>query len=361
MKKYFIIIVLLVLIILYSISSSGAIMREIVSYRNDLDSPLGADKYKYGDLYGFSYLQEYRLLLGSDSPSVKLDRYNVPKIIDLYVVHDSYLNPPYIESNSITSEISNYYEFADESNLISLDTTKKNILVIEIVERNIRKYAQRNNNFHTHKASNEDLMIGAYLALKRFYRIVFNPNFDQNFHYNVFEYHFLTPLKELRADINYMLFEQIDPMVVISSDRKYLYLAETIDTSKNTSSFNPIKDKEIDEIIKTLNAKYDYYKSIGFREIYFSIIPNPVTILNTEKYKYNELIPKIQNHKNLNMPMIDIYSVFKRRNKDVQIYQSSDSHWTIDGFRLWVNELNNKLAVIATAKEEKEIKQGFPN
>lgn len=345
MKKKFAIIVLGFLSILYILSSSGAAMREILSYRKDLYPPFSSDRYKYGDLYGFSYLKEFKIPYCSDPVYVQLEKFNRPRNINLYIVHDSYLREDYVRSDSIFCGVNKYYSYKNEKNVISLDTSKTNVLVIEIVERNLRNYPAKKLYLKNEAPALNETQANFYSSLKPVYWTIFNPLFNQNLEYNTFEYIFFTPLKEFKAQMGYKLFNRIDPMVVISSDRRYLYLSETIDTNLSTSSFKYVGDKEVNEIVKELNYKYQYYRSMGFREVYFSIIPNPVTILNTEKYSYNELIPKIQRNRNLKMPMIDIYSVFKKQN--IQLYNRSDSHWTINGFHLWMNELNRRLSGLA--------------
>jgi hypothetical protein len=93
-----------------------------------------------------------------------------------------------------------------------------------------------------------------------------------------------------------------------------------------------------------MNRLYQYYRAKGFDEVYFSIIPNPVTILYPEMGKYNEIISRVMHHPNLKVPVIDVYDQF--RSAAVRIYSKADTHWSVNGFNIWLNEFNKKLAVL---------------
>ena len=230
---------------------------------------------------------------------------------------------------------------------IALDTNRKNILLIEIAERNLRymtdtaaiyskaALANKRNVTATSSATLSAFSDGFSLGF------IFNPLIEQNLQFSLFDYRFFTPFKEMKAQLNYRLFNRASEGVKVSANGKYLYLAETVDSTQITSSFNPVSDKEIDKLVYTLNLTYRHYKLLGFDEVYFSIVPNPVTILNTGKYGYNELIPKVQNDERLEMKIIDAYTPFKKSTN--QLYQYSDSHWNNNGFCLWMSQVDREL------------------
>ena len=125
--------------------------------------------------------------------------------------------------------------------------------------------------------------------------------------------------------------------VFFSSNNNFLFLAET-----KKSVENEISETEIKKAVNNLNEIYKYYKNKGFDEVYISIIPNPVSIIEPECQKYNNLIPLIQKDNDVKMPFIDIYSIFKKTKWNV--YYRSDSHWNTNGSQLWINELNRILS-----------------
>jgi hypothetical protein len=140
------------------------------------------------------------------------------------------------------------------------------------------------------------------------------------------------------------LFDKVDKEVKMGPDHKYLLYYQTVDTSMESSSFREIPDFEIDTLINKLNRLESHYRACGFKEIYLSIIPNPVTILypQYEGFEYNELIPRIEHNTKLKMKVVDVYNDFKVAQNP--IYQFSDTHWNRNGDNIWLNNLNSILS-----------------
>jgi hypothetical protein len=59
------------------------------------------------------------------------------------------------------------------------------------------------------------------------------------------------------------------------------------------------------------------------------------------QFAYNQLIPKIQKHPDLKMPVIDIYSIFKQH--PIGVFAKNETHWTNEGMQLWIDEVNRTL------------------
>ncbi len=131
--------------------------------------------------------------------------------------------------------------------------------------------------------------------------------------------------------------QHIQPGISDEGDR--LFLTETIDSKDICSSYSAITDEEYNNIRNNMNVLYDYYREEGFDEMYISVIPNPVTILEPEGY--NGLIPRLQNDTALRMKFIDVYSVFKETDK--YIYRPGDTHWNDNGIQLWIQTVNDTL------------------
>lgn len=336
-----------VFMVVFFSSSSDELMKTTAQYRYALANVFGSDKYAYGDLYGLAYLPAFKITAQQEA---KLDFCGKTRNINLYAICDSYLWF-FVKGNADFCGVDKYafsrWTHGDKMNIL-LDSNRKNVLLIEVAERNLRymtdtaaifskaavtvqdTVANTGVNTATVEPSNSDFSVS-----------VFNPLIEQNLQFSLFDYRFFTPFKEMKAQLNYKLFNRSNEGVKVSANGKYLYLAETVDSTQVTSSFNPVSAKEIDKLVYTLNLTYRHYKLLGFDEVYFSVIPNPVTILNTEKYGYNELIPKVQNNETLEMKIIDAYTPFKK--STAQLYQYSDSHWNNNGFHLWTSQVDREL------------------
>ena len=167
----------------------------------------------------------------------------------------------------------------------------------------------------------------------------FNKNINQAIQFNVFDYNFIIPMFEYKAALNYYLFNRASGDAVISNDRKYLLLRQTITKTDATSSYSPLQPNESEHIVDALNKIYDYYKSAGFNEVYLSVVPNPVTIL--QPVGYNNLIPLVQTNTHLKMKVIDLYAVFKHSDQD--LYWHGDTHWNYTGIKIWLDMVNRLL------------------
>jgi hypothetical protein len=307
----------------------------------------GTDKYRYGDLYGFTYLSKFRVdkTQGEDN-LVRFDTTAADtKKIDLYALSDSYgweifKHPSLFHNvNKITFTRLNDRQITP----IKLDSSKKNILLLETSERNIRlvyedtAYVKR---FFDVK-STIDNTAAAGKKQEDNIRLKFKLNdIGANVEFNIWDYRFLTPFKEFKADSYYALFGRAGKGAYVSDDKKYLLYDLTIDTIYKQSSFKPIEKKELDDIITTLNNIYDHYRSKGFDEVYIAIVPNPVSILypNYHGLKYNHLTELVQNNKSLKCKVIDANTAFKQAQQ--QIYCTSDSHWNYNGEKIWLSLAN---------------------
>jgi hypothetical protein len=83
---------------------------------------------------------------------------------------------------------------------------------------------------------------------------------------------------------------------------------------------------------------------MGFKQVYVSFIPNPVSIVypTYNNYTYNELISRIQSSRSLRIPFIDVYTDLK--NSTVPVYSCNDTHWNWDGCNLWLDHFNDSLS-----------------
>jgi len=342
MKKIIAYLFLILFLIIYGIGSSKTIMGKL---KNSVFTR------KSGDLYYFSYLKAYKnfrdvaTILVQPLPQVS------EKKVNLYALHDSYVGDmPDSMLRGVNQYKHKWFSSKSEKLISILDSSKTNVLLVEMVERNLRGFTatsivdhieiqqlEQNNKVQPLLEDKQTIKIND-TKLKNLF---FYPFLNQNLEYILFENAIGSYFKEIKAELTYKLFNRTDKDVRISADKKYLYYAQTVDTVNTTSSFCPLRQGELDKLVHELNTTYHSYKSQGFDEVYFVFPPNPVSILQTEPQSYNQLLPTLENHPHLKAKMIPLYAIF--RQSPLELYLHSDSHWNKNGKQLFVNELNKKL------------------
>lgn len=168
---------------------------------------------------------------------------------------------------------------------------------------------------------------------------LFNKYINQNLQCNLFNYNFVMPMFEAKAALNYYLFNRASGDVIISKDRNFLFLKETVTYTDEGSSYSRFADNDITKLIDNINTIYEHYRQNGFNEVYLSVIPNSATIM--QPGEYNNLIPTIQNDPRLKMKVIDAYTAFKNA-KEV-LYLPGDTHWNNRGRQMWLDMVNEKI------------------
>jgi hypothetical protein len=337
------------------LTSSNAGMKWITQDRYSRMGLLGADKYLYGDLYGLTYLSKFKHVKDTNFvplPPAK-DQKTYPKSANLFILGDSYLY-------SFFKEDPRYYFGVNEvkfirwsvANLVEITPlkNKKNILLIESVERNMPGLF----NLNSVKARLNGLerlsLVPNLRQRMTFFVSEINKGFKENFYHETqesniefawFNFGFLESLKELKADFNLNFFGRVDKNVTISKGQHFLYLAETVNPTHVGSTFSEISEAQINGQVKQLNAIQEYYKAKGFDEVIFSIIPNPVSVLKTENRAINHIIQRIKMHPGFKGTLIDP-SVDLSKNAASNFF-TSDSHWNQRGAKIWLDQLNLQL------------------
>ena len=233
-----------------------------------------------------------------------------------------------------------------------LDRTKKNIFIIEISESQLRDYfaslrmlaeicdssLNANATSKTYLRNKPNVKMASFLP-ELAADMFFNRNINQNLQYNLFNYNFITPMFGYKAAINYYCFNRASGDVVISNDRQFLLYKGTVEDTGTGSSFSEINADEIRTIVDNLNTVYANFKAHGFNEVYLSIIPNTVSVV--EPAKYNHLIQLIEKNRQLKMPVIDAYSIYE--NNPRAYFLAGDTHWNNKGLLLWLKTVNERL------------------
>ncbi len=335
MKKTLLYIFSLSCLTVYILSSNREFMMWWADFRTyELEAPYA--KARYGDLYSNCFLPGFL-----DTAYIPLKEHrNEKENVDLYIIHDSYL------AGKIKKE-----NFKGLHKLFSLDygaarsfvpdVTKKNILVIECSERNAFWRLTDTATIYTCLNTNAPSPWKQPENTNDLANVFFNPNINQNLEFSLYDYEYFIPLKEWKADLNYSLFKRLPPDVAITQKEDYLLLSETVEKSSPTSSFTELDAAFLEFVTKQVNAISAHYKTRGFDEVYFSIIPNPVSILDQLRRPYNHKIELLEAHPSLKARYISTYFLFLHYPQ--KIYRTDDSHWNGNGLQLWVDEVNKRL------------------
>lgn len=292
------------------------------SFCNNMPSP-----YRNGDLYLFSNMPGYRMPLNRKMvrTPVKFHENN----ISLTIVGDSYMRD--FDSASFFPYDYRFIHWNNVPDTIQpLDNTKTNILIIETAERYCRWRLSKEN----------IIFIGEKKQLKTEKNEI-KLNAEDNLQYIVTSQDWVLPFKELKTYIYLNCFDKFDERVAKPDGKGRLYLEETINSEKNTSSYNYVSEIEIDSIVNKINIMSNNAQKIGYKKVYISIIPNASSLYLPINLPYNHLIERIQNNKNLKVPFIDAYGILKKQK--VPVFYNNDSHWNMDGQIVW---LANTMSII---------------
>lgn len=294
------------------------------------------DDYRYGDLYRLSYLPQFK----QDAFECKHGHFEDKNPIQLFLIGDSFTEEPKINLQDFPIEKYQYVHWAKHANY-QLDTTKRNILILETVERTLKDHFSKvADNFSNKNDINKNISFKQEIEKRfdEFEKNIVPKGTEERLAHTLFNYDFLLWFRELKATLNLNIFGRIENEVVLSKDKKNIFYADEADSTNSKSAFYVLTNAEIDVFIQNINQTREQYLRAGFDEVYLSIIPNKVSIISLDLGKYNHLIERIQKDKRLKTPLIDTYSVFKKSPK--KYYLKSDTHWTCDGREVWLQKVN---------------------
>jgi len=344
LRKTAVCLIILTGLLLMMLSTSRTCMQLISDRRNEQEAWWGVQKPIYGDLAHMAYLDDVDMFRSLRDYDFHRPADSVGKV-DLYMQGDSYT---WKVPDTAFAHLGQYkfgWRFRDDI-IYKLDTDRRNILLIEIAERYVRSYFS-NTDILQHVRAEQPLAAIPHSKYRRYAALsfpsmdwLFNPNINQNLEYNIFNYNFINPLRHLKAKMNYYCFNRASGDVVIADNKPQLFLKETVDGKRVENSYYPLQPGELQTIINNLNSIYDKYKADGFDNIYLSVIPNPVTII--QPAGYNGLIPALEGHASLKMKPLSIYKIYQATGG--KVYRTGDTHWNNIGLQLWLAEVNKILA-----------------
>ena len=294
------------------------------------------DDYRYGDLYRLSNLAKFRVPVDKCISSKVSEKNNV----SLILLGDSFTEAGRIDSTNFKAESFKRFFVAD-TNFTKLDKSRKNILIIETVERHFRERftkPYKNLQLTDNQVIKRNISEESYLQKALAYEVPYNTQRHETL---LFSSDFFLFFKEWKAWINWKLFNKIDEKVVLSKNEKHILYYLDAQPNGITSSFDKISEEEINILVQNINQTYNYYKNIGFQEVYLSIIPNKTSILASDLGEYNHLIERIQQNNALKMPFLDVYTPISQ--SKLLLYDVGDSHWNCNGKQIWLDKVNHQL------------------
>ncbi len=295
------------------------------------------DSYRYGDLYRLANLPQFKQR--TEACPKKYAGHSADNNIALYIIGDSFTEKQRIDKNDFGVERYLRTHWSDSLE-VQLDTAKRNVLILETVERHFREHFAapvRTLKISTHMTSDAPLVTDAKATD---WEKVLQQS-EEALTSFLFSSDFFLRLKEWKASLNLVWFGRHNDQVAISPDGKNILYCWDTDSTRITSSFKYLSDGELDTLIMGVNQAKDHYRALGFDEVYLSVIPNKTTIVAPEMGRYNHLVERAQKHPDLQVPIIDIWPLFNRHSKEV--YALSDTHWTCYGQGIWLEKVNEAL------------------
>ena len=299
-----------------------------------------ADDYRFGDLYRLSALSRFK------QPKVDCgseNRASDTASTHLYLIGDSFSEPQRLTQSDF--RVSHFQRVAwDYRQRAQLDPNKRNILLIESVERHIREHFTRPvQEFivdpDTSRTPTPKLPLRQRIS-NEFHR----SDIEERLESALFSHDWAFWFKELKANLTLDWFNRENSSVSLSKDHKHVFLRSDTDTTKTlNSSFAYVPDADIALVVDSLNTVAARYRRQGFDAVYLSIIPNKASILDPNRSHYNHLIERIQSHPKLRVPIINTYTAYKQ--SSTSPYLESDTHWNCEGRTLWLKLVREKLGI----------------
>ncbi len=308
------------------------------------------NQYSYGDLYNMSNLRAFKdtqfadndILTEADKPAR-----HYPDV-DLYTLGDSFTN---IDTSFYAGNRNFHRWVGNRIPLeVTLDTTKKNVLVVQIIERVLqeRMYSPEyesmfvNGGFVPESSANVPFVPGPEIPKPATSWLLtrFGEEINQRIEFLLFNSPLFMRFKEAKAQLLLALFDRTGGTTV-SKNKKHLFYKVEVDTTSSYSSFRSITDQRLDTLVDNLNTMRRHYLYMGFKEVYVCLVPNKVTILDPTYGKYNHQIERIEANPRLEAPIISTIDTLRQH---PDWYHLGDGHWNRKGKLFWLRQVNKVAA-----------------
>lgn len=306
----------------------------------------------YGDLYHRTFLRQFRegdflrnqALAGADKPAWRA------RNVNLYTLGDSFTE---IDTSFYAGHRNVHVWLTFGTAPADLDRSRKNILVIEVLERLIqqRLRVRPDSTVLIREGLTDPKAVArpvtgasgqnsAGAGWVSWLTARFGADLDYRLERLFFSSGLFVWLKERRAQLLLNGFGRV-PAGVVSRDGRHLFYDLEVDTTFDTSAFRHLSHCNTDSVVATINHVREHYRRLGFDEVYFSLVPNKVTVIDPQRGPYNHQIERIEGHPNRRAPLISLYDTLT---KHPDWYHRGDGHWNRLGKRYWLKVVNDKVA-----------------
>jgi hypothetical protein len=297
------------------------------------DTKIAQDEFRYGDLYRLSFLSQFK---DKDGKKCKCNFSPKKQKRSLTVLGDSFTEEGRVIAQMFDYEDYRWQYMNVKNPFPQVLPSKKNILILAPAERLFRKNfdAPHSTNFFLN--GSETSNNSSKLSWNKLMELEM-PYKEDKHQAVLFGSDFIMKIKEWKAALNLKLFNRPSQKVFLSPDQKQIFLKQDIEPGW-TNSEETLADSTIDRYVKNVNASYSFYKSKGYDEVYLSIIPNKSTAFMGNRPAYNHLLERIENHKDLKMPVISTIKGIKAQPKAT--FLKGDTHWSCEGIKIWLDKVN---------------------
>ena len=313
------------------------------------DKGLIPNQFTYGDLYNMTNLAtfkeenigEHMMLTARDKPARRYDN------VHFYNFGDSF-------TDIDTSYYAGGFNFRASQNEhlqpIHLDRSKKNILFFQFIERVIRErlqpsvysamYIQNGVMDTTGKGPLPPQAAAKPSPLPDWALAQFGHDMSARLEFILFNFKPFLTLKETKSQFTLDVLGRV-PAAEVSRNHRHVFYRIEANGLSASSSFYPVDAAELKQVVRVMNTLRDYYKKMGFDEVYVAFIPNKVTVLEPEHrpfgQPYNHLIERLEADTTLKTPLLSFYGTVT---KHPEWYHLGDGHWTNQGKRYWLSRVN---------------------
>lgn len=313
------------------------------------------DQYTYGDLYNVSNLKAFKeldftqndALTDADKPTHYSD-------VHLYTIGDSFTK---MDTSYYAGGRNVHVWIGGNSGIdVTLDKTKKNILVIQFIERVLqeRLYYPEFKEIYMDEGittGGQQTMVpkkSKPSSLSEWIMVRFGSEINQRLEFLLFNRWPFILFKEAKAQLTLDAFGRVLG-ANISQDKKHLFYQLEADTTFTLSAFRHISDKRLDTLVTNLNTMRQHYLNMGFNEVYVCLVPNKVTIQNPTYGVYNHQIERIEANPRLKAPVISMIDTLRQH---PNWYHLGDGHWNRNGKRFWLRQVNGLVARWSDEREK---------
>ncbi|MFM2387274.1 MAG: hypothetical protein RL660_2031 [Bacteroidota bacterium] len=304
------------------------------------------DIYKYGDFYTMTKLSAFKIPI-KGTAQAKLTTLDTNDAI--FMLGDSYTQSGRVDSPCFNGARYVQHHYADNYLPAIIDSTKNNILVFEIIERDLLKTCKAiiGNQAPNIATTSGNLMqvYNRFAWLKPYFN---TKGIEQNLEYLTSYNKPSNFLQELKADFKFHILNEIDPRVRYNSRTKLLYLNITIDSTIEGSCYKRLSDEDKHTIQQGFALYATHAKSVGFKKMIISVIPEKTRVypavegvqndLHTYLYQLQAQMPDVC--------FMDVLKTINTKKDNEMLWWPNDTHWKPAACDLWLAALNDSIASI---------------